>query len=239
MRSLKQSTSRKILVVMIDSTDHVTGKTGLTLTVTISKNGAALAAPSAGTVVERTFGGYEITFDTTDTDTLGDLWIHISATGADPVDVVLQVVLDLPGVAQTGDNYTRLGAPAGASLAADIAAVNALTTAAAIRSALGMASNNLDTQLAAIAAFVDTEVAAILAAVDTEITSIKSKTDLIPGTQDGLTFANVCKLIAAVLLGKASGGPYNSVFRSPDDAADRVTSVSDVDGNRTTVTLNP
>ncbi len=68
---------------------------------------------------------------------------------------------------QTGDSYTRLGAPAGASVSADIAAnasslatllsritgavsLAAATTAAAIRSALGLASANLDTQLDAL-----------------------------------------------------------------------------------------
>lgn len=49
--------------------------------------------------------------------------------------------------------------------------------AAGIRSAIGLASANLDTQLAAISAFIDTEVAAILAAVDTEVAAIKAKTD--------------------------------------------------------------
>lgn len=53
---------------------------------------------------------------------------------------------------QTGDGYARLGAPAGASVSADVAAVK------------------VDT--AATLAAVDTEVAAILAAVDTEVASI-------------------------------------------------------------------
>lgn len=50
-------------------------------------------------------------------------------------------------------------------------------TEADIRTAVGLASDNLDTQLAAISAFLDTEVAAILAAVDTEVAAIKTKTD--------------------------------------------------------------
>ncbi len=49
--------------------------------------------------------------------------------------------------------------------------------AAGVRSAVGLASANLDTQLGAIAGFVDTEVASILAAVDTEVAAIKAKTD--------------------------------------------------------------
>ena len=48
---LKQSTGRNVLVFMTDSSDHVTGKTGLTLTITASKDGAAFAG-IAPTVTE-------------------------------------------------------------------------------------------------------------------------------------------------------------------------------------------
>lgn len=51
------------------------------------------------------------------------------------------------GIDQTGDGYTRIGAPAGASISADIATVGGY----------------IDTEVAAILAAVDTEVAAILA----------------------------------------------------------------------------
>lgn len=54
--------------------------------------------------------------------------------------------------------------------------------AAGVRTALGMASANLDTQLTAIDDAVDTEVAAILAAVDTEVAAIKAKTDNLPAS---------------------------------------------------------
>ena len=53
-------------------------------------------------------------------------------------------------------------------------------TQADIRTAVGVTSANLDTQLTAIDDFLDTEVAAILAAVDTEIAAIKAKTDNLP-----------------------------------------------------------
>lgn len=51
------------------------------------------------------------------------------------------------GIDQTGDSYARIGAPAGASISADIATVGGY----------------IDTEVAAILAAVDTEVAAILA----------------------------------------------------------------------------
>lgn len=124
---VKQSTTTYALVfLMVDSTDHVTGKTGLSPTVTLSKNGGSFASPS-GTVSEIANGWYKVAGNATDNATLGPLILHATGTAADPTDVVYTVVADLPGVAQTGDSYARLGAPAGASVSADVAAVKSDT----------------------------------------------------------------------------------------------------------------
>jgi hypothetical protein len=51
---------------------------------------------------------------------------------------------------QSGDSFARLGAPAGASISADIAAISVGSgglDAAGVRAAIGLASANLDTQL--------------------------------------------------------------------------------------------
>lgn len=85
------STAKPLLFLMIDSTDHLSGKTGLTPTVTISKNGAAFAAP-AGAVTELANGWYKCAGNATDTDTLGPLVLHATASGADPVDDTFTVV---------------------------------------------------------------------------------------------------------------------------------------------------
>ena len=55
----KSSTSYPILFLMVDANDHITGKTGLTPTVTISKNGGAFASPS-GAVTELSSGWLEL-----------------------------------------------------------------------------------------------------------------------------------------------------------------------------------
>lgn len=92
MRTLKQSTSARALVfLMVDSTDHITGKTGLTPTVTLSKNGGSFGSPS-GAVSEIGNGLYKVAGNTTDSDTLGSLILHATATGADPVDIEFEVV---------------------------------------------------------------------------------------------------------------------------------------------------
>lgn len=84
---LKQSTAYTRMLLMIDSTDHVTGKTGLTVTVTLSKAGGAFAA-AGGTITEVSSGWYKIALTTTDTNTLGELAFHCTGTAADPTDFV-------------------------------------------------------------------------------------------------------------------------------------------------------
>lgn len=91
MRLLKLSTARDISVFMASSTDHVTGKTGLTLTITAGKAGAAFASITP-TVTERGNGWYTLSLTASHTDTLGDLAFHITGSGADPSDFVNHVV---------------------------------------------------------------------------------------------------------------------------------------------------
>jgi hypothetical protein len=83
----KQSTTTyPVQFLMVDSTDHVTAETGLSPTVTISKNGAAYGAAS-GAVTEVGNGVYAYAGNALDRDTLGELMIHAEATGADKVDM--------------------------------------------------------------------------------------------------------------------------------------------------------
>jgi len=91
MREVKQSSTANIMVFMTDSTDHVTGKTGLTLTITASKNGAAFASITP-TVTERGNGWYNLALTASHTDTIGDFCLHITGTGADPTDLKINIV---------------------------------------------------------------------------------------------------------------------------------------------------
>lgn len=149
MRKVKQGAAKNVMLLLVDAADHVTGKTGLTLTIAASKDGAAFAAITP-TVTELGAGWYAIALTAGHTDTLGDLALHVTATGADPADLVLLVEAG----ATDADVSTRL-ATAGYT-----------------------APNNAG--IASILAAVDTEVAAILAAVDTEVTAIKARTDNLP-----------------------------------------------------------
>lgn len=85
------STAYPLVFMMVDSADHVTGKTGLSPTVTLSKAGAAFASAS-GAVTEIGSGWYKVAGNTTDSNTHGPLILHATATGADPTDALYEVV---------------------------------------------------------------------------------------------------------------------------------------------------
>jgi len=88
---LKQSTAVNIPFFMVDSTDSITGKTGLSPTVTLSKDGGSFAG-AGGSVSEIGNGWYYLSANTTDTGTLKSLVLHATAAGADPFDETHQVV---------------------------------------------------------------------------------------------------------------------------------------------------
>lgn len=132
MRTLKQSTARTVYILMTDAADHITGKAGLTLTFTLGKNGGA---PSVITpnYDDRGNGIYSVDLTVSHTDTLGDLWLHVTGVDADPTDEFFDVLVGLPGgtvtVGAIGSNVITA-----ASIAAD--AVTELQAGLATASAL-------------------------------------------------------------------------------------------------------
>lgn len=89
-RRAQNSTSHPILFFMADTSDHITGLTGLTPAVTLSKNGGSFAA-AEGAVSEVGNGWYALSGDADDRDTLGTLILHAEATGADPFDMDIEI----------------------------------------------------------------------------------------------------------------------------------------------------
>jgi hypothetical protein len=90
MRKVKQSTAKNVMVLMVQSSDHITGLAGLTLTINASKDGAAFAG-IAPTVTDRGTGWYNVALTASHTDTLGDLALQITGAAADPASIVLLV----------------------------------------------------------------------------------------------------------------------------------------------------
>lgn len=123
MQRQQGNTTYHIVFLMTDSADHVTGKTGLTPTVSLSKNGGAYAA-AEGAVSEIANGLYKLAADADDFDTLGALAVHAEAVGADPADILLDVV--------SYDPYTDVAAILTDTGTTIPASIDALPTAAEI-----------------------------------------------------------------------------------------------------------
>ncbi len=99
---LKISTAVNVTVLLIDNSDHVTGKTGLSAGLTIyASKAAGTPATITPTVTEldatNVKGLYKLALTTSHTDTLGELQLHITGTGADPADLKWQVTPNIPG----------------------------------------------------------------------------------------------------------------------------------------------
>ena len=99
---LQNATAANYPVLLVQASDHITGLTGATLTITASKNGGAFAS-IAPTVTEIASGWYTIALTAAHTDTNGALALHVTAASADPVDVLAQVVAFDPYVVAPTD----------------------------------------------------------------------------------------------------------------------------------------
>lgn len=141
MRDLKQSsTAQPLVFLMVLSSDHITGATGLSPTVTLSKNGASFGAAS-GSITEIGNGWYKVAGNATDTDTLGPLLLHATAGTADPCDVQHEVVAydpqdsvrlgltALPNAAANANGGLPILSSSGTTLAYTVTTVTTTTTA--------------------------------------------------------------------------------------------------------------
>ena len=125
--------------------------------------------------------------------------------------------------------------------------------AAGIRTAVGLATANLDTQLSAIASYIDTEVAAIKAKTDnlpaapaavgdipTAAQNAAGLLDLAAGVETGLTPRQAMRLMVAAMAGKLSGAATTTVVirNAIADNKNRITATVDADGNRSAITVD-
>ena len=212
---LRQSTAgQKVpLGSFVDSTDGVTPETGLTIANTdikLWKSDASSLVNKSGTDASHMAGGvYVATLGVGDTDTLGPLVLFVYVTGALAVRLECMVLTSAAYdvlTATTGDAFARLGAPAGASVSADVAAVKAQTAAIEVDTA------DIQTRIPAalVSGRIDASVGAMAA---NTLTASALATDAVTEIQSGLaTSAAVAALPAATdnadaLLGRnVSGG---------------------------------
>lgn len=173
---LRQSTASQARAIgpFLDDTDFKTAETALTIAntdVKLRANGTTLSNKNSGGGTHQVNGLYSLTFDATDTANVGELYFSVVVAGALPVFgtyvVLEEAVYDALfaasaagfGTAQTGDAFARLGAPAGASVSADIAAVKTETASIQAdtndiqtRLPAALVSGRMDSSIGAVAA---------------------------------------------------------------------------------------
>lgn len=215
MRMPSGVTDQVIYFVGVDATDLKTRETGLSsFTVYRARNGGSATAYTTPTVTEVSSanmpGVYSLLLDEDMTIDSGDhsqeICLHITATGMAPVTRVIE--LYRPDV--TAGN--TLGVSSG----------NAQIAAADVRTAVGLASANLDTQLGDL---------------PTANENADALLDRSAGVETSLTVRQWFRLAAATLFGKASGlGTTTAVFRDFGDTKNRISATVDVNGNRSAIT---
>jgi len=197
------------------------------VTVSVTGNAGTQATGSVGSGACTHEGNGYHTYAPAQAETNYDL-VAFTFTGTGAVPVTIQIYTSFP---QTGDNYARLGAPAGASVSADVAAVKAVLPAALVSGRIdasvgAMAANvltataiNADAFTAAkFAADVTTELQSGLATaaalstvagyIDTEVAAIKAKTDSLTFTVAGQVDANIQSVNDVTVNGNGAGTPW-------------------------------
>jgi hypothetical protein len=131
MIEFKQGSTARLPVTMDDLVgEPITGVTNDDITVSVKRYGQAVETVGS---VDRSFseftdgafadsGVYELVVGAAVTATPGVLHYIVTATGVAPYRGIVKIVAN-----EEGDTYTRIGAPVGASISADIAGVQADT----------------------------------------------------------------------------------------------------------------
>ena len=107
---IPQSTTKRVLLKLYLTSDHITEATGKTVGVTISKNGGAFANPSAGVTnaTEIGNGWYYVDLSTTDAATLGPLVVRGTATSCDNSEIAFTVANDNAGLKLAADGLALI-----------------------------------------------------------------------------------------------------------------------------------
>ena len=135
---LRKSTASqsRALGPFVDDTDFKTVETGLTINNTDIKliiNGAASVNKNSGGGTHRVNGVYGITFDATDTTTVGELEVNVVVTGALPVFDKFFVVTETVYDALFAAGATGFGMTTGTATSAALATAQADLTAVLAR----------------------------------------------------------------------------------------------------------
>lgn len=157
----KNVASQKIGAQMVDATTGAAFTSAVTVYVTLDAGAQAVGSVGAGACTHEG-NGYH-TYAPAQAETNGDL-AAFTFIGTGAVPATVQVFTSFP---QTGDAFDRLGAPAGASVSADVAAVKVDTAAILVdtgttldaRIPAALVSGRMDVSVGAMAANVLTATA--------------------------------------------------------------------------------
>jgi hypothetical protein len=180
----KNVSGQRIGAQMVSASDGSAFTSTVTVYVTLDSGTQAIGSVGSG-VCTHEGNGYH-TYAPAQAETNGDL-AAFTFIGTGAVPATVQIYTSFP---QTGDSFARIGAPAGASVSADVAAVKAETASILTDTAeIGTAGAGL-TALASAA-----NLATLSGYVDTEVTAIKAKTDSLTFTVSGKVDANITHVI--------------------------------------------
>lgn len=162
------------------------------VTVYVTGDGGTQAIGSVGSGACAHEGHGYHTYTPAQTETNYDL-VAFTFVGTGAVAATVQVYTTFP---QTGDSYGRIGAPAGASMAADVLSIQTDTNDIQTRLPSALVSGRLDASVGAMAANVMTAAAAAtdlttelqsglataaaVTSVASDLTTVKAKTDNLP-----------------------------------------------------------
>jgi hypothetical protein len=159
-RGMKKNTASQVVVAQLVSKTDGSAVTSGTTTVYVLGDGGTQATGTVGSGAATHEGNGVWSYAPAQAETNYD---HVAFTfvNTSAVNATVQVYTSFP---QTGDNYARLGAPAGASVSADVAAVKAVLPAALVSGRIdasvgAMASGVLTATAIAADAITDAKVA--------------------------------------------------------------------------------
>lgn len=187
---VKQSTAQSWRFAMFDSADGVTGKTGLTLAVTIQKEGDTSFGSISPTVTEIGNGHYNAALTTTHMNTVGCTSLRATATGAiaadcpNCIDVIAFDKTDAAalGLSRIDAAVTSRLAPTTAGRTLDVSAggeagldwanIGSPTTVQGLSGTTIKNSTDNATTEALIAGYIDTEITSIISSLASLTTAV-------------------------------------------------------------------
>lgn len=193
----KNVASQAVGAQMVSASDGSAFTSSVTVSVTGDAGTQATGSVGSGACTHEG-NGYH-TYAPAQAETNYDL-VAFTFTGTGAIPTTVQIYTTFP---QTGDNFARLGAPAGASVSADVAAVK--TDSGNLITRLGTPSDlgggaTVAANLADIEAQTDnlpgieTKIDTIDDFLDTEVAAIKTKTDQLTFTDTGQVDAGVMRI---------------------------------------------